>query len=72
MDEYASMRLTLRCRSAPRLPIVIDSTAIHHTRGSQCVYRLGTASNRMRSNTAKAAALGAVDIMPTTGDGAPS
>src|SRR5262249_42749767 len=69
MEEYASSRLTLFCTIAATLPKVIESTA--DTQISQ--KRPGAfASKKMRSNTAKAAAFGAVDMNPTTGAGAPS
>src|SRR5579864_6332484 len=69
MEEYASSRFTLSCTSAPILPRVIEraaTTQINHTRPG------ASASNRIRSRTANAAALGAVDMNPTTGAGAPS
>src|SRR5580692_1719609 len=69
MEEYASNRFTLSCTRAPRLPTVIDSAAATQINQS----RPGaSASNMIRSSTANTAALGAVDMNPTTGAGAPS
>src|ERR1700682_4483115 len=69
IEEYASSRLTFCCTSAPTFPSVIDRAAA--TQISQS--RPGAlASNMTRSRTANAAALGAVDMKPTTGAGAPS
>src|SRR5882724_4483568 len=69
MEEYASKRLMLFCTSAPMLPNVMESAATAQTIQNQPGV---AAAKKMRSSTAKAAALGAVDISPTTGDGAPS
>src|SRR5512132_706985 len=69
MDEYASSRLTLFWTSAATFPMVMDNAAtiqISQTRPG------AWASNSMRSKTANAAALGAVDMNPTIGAGAPS
>ena len=69
MEEYASRRFTLSCTKAATLPIVMESAAathISHTRPGAWAW------NMIRSSTAKTAALGAVDMNPTTGDGAPS
>src|SRR6185437_5400178 len=69
MDEYASMRFTLFCISAPKLPKVMESAAQIQMSGNQPEE---VVANRTRSKTAKAAALGPVDISATIGAGAPS
>src|SRR5689334_17069886 len=74
MEEYASMRFTLFCTSAPMLPKVIESAAEIHTsqnHGGSAEWKTfaETAANKMRSRTAKAAALGPVDMRPTMGAG---
>src|ERR1041384_653763 len=69
MDEYASMRFTLFCISAPKLPSVMESAAQIQISGSQSD---DVVANSTRSNTANAAALGPVDINATIGAGAPS
>ena len=69
MDEYASMRFTLFCISAPKLPSVMESAAQIQISGSQSD---DVVANSTRSNTANAAALGPVDISATIGAGAPS
>src|SRR5579864_6567184 len=70
IEEYASIRFTLFCTSAPKFPRVIDSAASTQISQNQCV--LGVA-NSTRRRTAKAAALGPVDInavaMNTSGSG---
>ncbi len=65
------MRFTSFCFSAPRLPIVIESAASTHISTAQRCSISGNPENVIRSSTANAAALGAVDISPTTGAGAP-
>src|SRR5919197_2855681 len=69
MEEYASRRFTFSCTRAEMLPSVIESAAEIQTGQNQPGV---AAANNMRSSTAKAAALGAVDISPTIGAGAPS
>src|SRR4030081_1754624 len=69
MDEYASMRFTLFCMSAPKLPSVIESAAQIQISGNQSD---DVVENNTRSKTANAAALGPVDINATIGAGAPS
>src|SRR6266567_2018935 len=65
------MRLTSRWSRAPRLPTVMDRAAsIHMRMGQRCCIE-GKVVKVMRRRTAKAAALGAVDMRPTTGEGAP-
>src|SRR3954464_15242490 len=69
MDEYARSRFILFCTSAATFPIVIDNAAtiqISQTRPG------AWASNSILSSTANTAALGAVDMNPTIGAGAPS
>ena len=63
--------LDMVCISAPRLPMVIERAASTHIRMAQRCCIDGKPEKVMRSSTAKAAALGAVDIRPTTGAGAP-
>ncbi len=65
------MRFTSVCFSAPRLPTVIESAAIAHIRTDQRCCMAPKPTKVIRSSTANAAALGAVDIKPTTGEGAP-
>src|SRR6266702_112373 len=65
------MRLTSFCLSAPRLPIVIESAASTHISIPQRCSITGKPEKVILSKTANAAALGAVDIRPTTGAGAP-
>src|SRR5215472_16415915 len=72
IDEYASRRFTLFCKSAPRLPIVIESTAEIQISQNQALPASTVAPKRIRSRTANAAALGPVDMRATTGAGAPS
>src|ERR1700723_467408 len=69
MDEYASKRFTLFCTRAPTFPRVIDSAA-----ATQISQKLPGAlmEKTRRKSTANVAALGAVDMKPTTGAGAPS
>ena len=54
--------------------MVMESAASIQMSGGPAVRELGSAKAEkvMRSSTAKAAALGAVDMRPTTGAGAPS
>src|ERR1700739_1544469 len=66
------MRFTFCWRSAARLPMVMERTAMTHNAGDHMDRRVGNISYTMRSRNANAAALGAVDISATTGDGAPS
>src|SRR4029077_2809925 len=69
IEEYASSRFTFDWTRALMLPRVIESAAA--TQRNQ--KRPGALiANTTRNNTAKAAALGAVDMNPTTGAGAPS
>ncbi len=65
------MRLTLVCLSAPRLPTVIERAATAHMSADQRCSMLPKPAKVIRSSTANAAALGAVDMSPTTGEGAP-
>ena len=51
--------------------MVIESAASTHIRTAQRCCIGGKPEKVMRSSTANAAALGAVDIRPTTGAGAP-
>ena len=53
------------------LPIVIERAASIHMRMAQRCCMAGKPVKVRRSRTAKAAALGAVDMRPTTGAGAP-
>src|SRR3954463_16128221 len=66
------MRFTFSWRSAARLPTVMESAATPHSRGPHTGRSVGSISYNTRSRSANAAALGAVDISATTGDGAPS
>src|SRR6202007_2814650 len=69
IEEYASSRLMLVWTRAPTFPRVIERAA--KTQRTQ--RRPGALmANTTRRRTANAAALGAVDINPTTGAGAPS
>src|SRR5262244_1445591 len=69
IEEYASIRLTLFWMSAPKLPSVMESAAEIQMSQNHSVW---VVANSMRRSTAKAAALGPVDINATTGAGAPS
>src|SRR5262249_31830369 len=69
IEEYASIRLTLFWMRAPKLPRVMESTAEIQMSQNHCMW---VVANNTRSSTAKAAALGPVDISATTGAGAPS
>src|SRR5215831_1109245 len=69
IEEYASKRLMLSCTNAAILPIDIESAAatqISQIRPGACAWK------KIRIKTANTAAFGAVDMKPTTGDGAPS
>ena len=59
MDEYASMRLTIRWASAMKLPAIMVATASHHTIGFQAATPVN-ASTSTRNRTANAAAFTAV------------
>src|SRR3954462_10248188 len=72
MDEYARIRFTLFCSNAPIFPSVIDSAADIQTSQNHALSVPRAAPKRIRNSTAKAAALGPVDINATTGAGAPS
>src|ERR1700761_3519238 len=72
IDEYASIRLTFCWRSAARFPMVMERTATIQSTGDKTARMVGNISYTTRSRNAKAAALGAVDIKATTGEGAPS
>src|SRR5262245_19745076 len=69
MEEYASMRLTLFCMSAPKFPRVMESAAEIQISQNHSV---GFVAKSTRSRTANAAAFGPVDIKATIGAGAPS
>src|SRR5436190_22093273 len=69
MEEYASMRFTLFCMSAPKFPSVMESAAQIQIRMNHCD---DWVANSTRNSTAYAAALGPVDMSATMGAGAPS
>src|ERR1017187_8802517 len=71
MGLYASMRLTFDCRSAAKLPMVMEASAENHTSGSRPQQPGSNAGMKSRRNTAKAAALGPVERNAVTGVGAP-
>ena len=48
--------------------MVMERTASHQRIGIQCAWSAGSAPQTMRRSTAKAAALGPVDMSATTGD----
>src|SRR5271157_3609148 len=65
------MRLMLVCSSAAKFPMVIESSAEHHTSGSHPPPIGANAVMKIRRNTANAAALGPADRNAATGVGAP-
>src|SRR5271157_5704007 len=65
------MRLILVCSSAAKFPMVMESSADIHTRGSQPAPSGSNAVMKIRRNTANAAALGPADRNAATGVGAP-
>src|SRR4051812_32891821 len=74
IDEYASKRLTLSCRSAPRLPTVIVNTASHEQIDAQPLepYASSVRANAVdtrRISVAKPAALTVVAMNAVTGVG---
>ena len=83
MLEYASMRLTLSCPSAERLPTVMVAIARQPAMTGQgvsmtapvalsCGVSEPSASAKKRTRTAKPAALGPTERKAVTGVGAPS
>src|ERR1017187_7003040 len=71
MELYASMRLTFDCRSAAKLPMVIEASAENHTSGSHPPPPGSNAVMKSRRNTEQDAAFGAGDRNAVTGVGAP-
>ena len=72
MLEYASMRFTLRCCRANRLPTTIVAAASHQSARCHRSEPGPTASRQTRSSAAKEAALTAHAMKPEYGAGAPS
>src|SRR5437762_8698105 len=72
MDEYASMRFTVRCTSAAKLPITSEQTAITASATVQRCAFAGKAVVRIRRATTSATGLVAADMNAVTGVGAPS
>jgi len=70
--EYASMRLTLLCGMAIRLPATIVRPAIAETTGTHTNPVLPAPSRYSRNTTMKPAALGATDSQATNGVAAAS
>src|SRR2546421_4045609 len=77
MDEYASIRLTLRCGIASTLPTIIVSAASQTTSfcqpcGPRAAHGSPNPPTRMRTSVANAATFTAAAMNPVTGAGAPS
>ena len=74
MDEYASMRFTLRCGSASRLPTTIVSSASvrEQRRAAAAGPRPCASATNTRTSAANAAAFTPALISAVTGVGAPS
>src|SRR5260370_28518663 len=71
MELYASMRLTLDCRIAAKLPTIMVASATAHIMGIQRSEIDRNAPTNTRIRIAKAGALGPVERNAATGAGAP-
>ena len=72
IDEYASIRFTLRWTSAARLPTASEQTAITAIVTVQRCASAGNAVTSTRSISTSATVLVAADMNAVTGVGAPS
>ena len=72
IEEYASMRLTLRCTTASDAPTTVVRTMRIHRIGRQVSSWVPRAEMSTRINAAKAPTLTIEAMRPVTGVGAPS
>jgi hypothetical protein len=72
IDEYASIRFTLRCTSAARFPIASEAHAMTATATVQRCAWSGNAVRSTRSITTSATVFVAAAMNAVTGVGAPS
>ena len=71
IELYPSMRFTLVCVSAAKLPNVMEASALIHTSGSHPRPIGWKGVMKIRRKMANAAAFGPVERNAVTGDGAP-